>query len=66
MIQILKKLELYNSKIQILLHGDYNKIVIKNIKLPEIFFENLENPFIDNFLFFTFPELLHKNFIEYD
>ena len=62
----IKKMELYNSKIQILLNGDYNKIVIKNIKLPEIFFENLENPFIDNYLFFTFPELLHKNFIEYD
>ena len=55
----IKKMELYNSKIQILLDGDYNKIVIKNIKLPEIFFENLENPFIDNYLFFSFPELLH-------
>ena len=62
----IKRMEFYNSKIQILLNGDYNKIVIKNIKLPEIFFENLENPFIDNYLFFTFPDLLHKNFIEYD
>ena len=62
----IKEMECYDSKIQILLNGDYNKIVVKNIKLPEIFFDNLENPFIDNYLYFTFPDLLHKNFIEYD
>ena len=62
----INKMKMYDEEIKNLLDGDYNKIVIKNIKLQEIFFENLENPFINNYLFFSFPTFLHKNFIEYD
>ena len=62
----IKKMKMYDKNIQNLFNGDYNKIVIKNIKLQETFFENIENPFIDNYLFFSFPSLLHKSFIEYD
>ena len=48
-------------------NDNHNQLIIKNIKIEENFFENIENPFIDdNYLYFSFPGLLHKSFLEFD
>lgn len=48
------------------LFNNENDLVLKNIIVPADFFEFLANPFINNYLAFPFPVLLHKNFLEYD
>ena len=50
--------DLFNENTDILLY--------ENIKSLDSFFENINNPFIDNYLCFRFPAILHKNFLEYD
>ena len=49
---------------------DYNKYTIKNIltdiEIPEIFFDKIENPFMDNYLYYSFPTLFKKSFLQYD
>ena len=53
----------FPNTIKDLFNGNDNPLIIKNIKTEENFFENIENPFIDdNYLYFSFPVLLHKNF----
>lgn len=42
-----------------------DNLLLSNIGLPGVFFENINNPFIDNFLAFPFPTIFHKNFLEY-
>ena len=61
-----KRIKAYDYQIQSLFDGDYDKLFIKNIAVPEDFFENIGNPFINNYLCFPFPQLMHKSFIEYD
>ena len=63
----IKKFNKFEQKIKDLFKGDHNQLVITNIKLEHIFFENIENPFIENnYLYFSFPFLFHKSFLEYD
>ena len=62
----IKRFKKYDDKIKKYFNGDYNQILMKNIKLPRIFFENIEDPFINNYLNFSFPKIMHKSFIEYD
>ena len=61
-----RRMEIYDEQIQSLLGGDYDKIVFRKIPQPLLFFENIENPFINNYFYFPFPQLMHKSFIEYD
>ena len=61
-----ERIEKYDTQIQTLFAGDYDNLFIKNIVIPGDFFENIENPFINNYLCFSFPELMHKSFIEYN
>ena len=61
-----KRIKKYDNQIQSLFDGDYDKLFIKNIVIPGDFFENIGNPFINNYLCFPFPQLMHKSFIEYD
>lgn len=63
----IKKFNKFDQKIKDIFSEDHNQLVIKNIKLEHIFFENIENPFIENnYLYYSFPFLLHKSFLEYD
>jgi len=61
-----EKIDEYDNQIQSLFNGDYDKLFIKNIAIPEDFFENIGDPFINNYFCFSFPDLMHKSFIEYD
>jgi len=61
----IRKLKKYDKELNPLLKVDYNKILYKNIS-PEGFFDDIENPFCDNYLAYTFPDFIHKTFIEYD
>ena len=61
-----EKMEIHKEQIQSLFGGDYDKVLIGNIAQPLIFFDNIGNPFIDNYLCFPFPGSMHKSFIEYN
>ena len=62
-----KKYNKFEQRIKDLFKGDHNQLVIKNIKLENIFFKNIKNPFAENnYLYFSFPLFLHKSFLEYD
>ena len=62
-----QKFNNFPKNIKGLFNGKDSQLIIKNIKIEQNFFENIENPFIENnYLYFSFPVLLHKSFLEYD
>jgi len=61
----IEEMKIYDMKLKALPQVDYNKILYKNIK-PGKFFANIGDPFSSNYLAYTFPDCIHKSYIEYD
>ena len=64
------EIEIFDKEFKLANKIDYNKYTIKNIltdiEIPEVFFDKIENPFMNNYLYYSFPTLFRKSFLQYD